>query len=57
MYHAKCLIALFNEARKHLYDRDYDNDKDHLLGIVLAKLGLFMEQYVNIVDGVFNLQN
>ena len=55
MYHAKCLITLFNEAKQQCYGRDYDDNKKHLHGIAVAKLDLYVKQTVTIVDGVLKL--
>ena len=55
MYHAKCLIALYNKANQQLYGRDYNDNEKHLQGIVLAKLASFTEQTANTVDGVLKL--
>ena len=55
MFHAKCLISLYNKANQ-CYGRDYDDNEKYLHGIVLAELASFMEQPANTVDGVFKLK-
>ena len=55
LYHAKCLIALYNKTNPQLYGRDYNDNEKHLQGIVLAKLASFTEQTANTVDGVLKL--
>ena len=55
MYHAKCLIALYNTAKQQRYRRDYNDNQKHLNGIVLDELASFMEHTANTVDGVFKL--
>ena len=55
MYHAKCLIALYNKANQQRYGRKYSDNEKHLNDIVLSELASFMEQTANTVHGVFKL--